>query len=188
MAHKIRAFADKNDMHNFYNAVKKIYGPTNRCITPLKTADGLTILKDQPSILLRWAEHFGTLLNQDSDADPTVLIRPAYTSSNARPRPAPNLTGGPISYPLPQKQQVPLVMITSLPSCWNKGGYLYKNYTSTSPRSGPMATFHNNGGIPLLSPFIRTRVTRLSAATVGVFCSLLSLVRPWRRWCFRSAD
>ena len=72
-AHEIRAFADKNDMHNFYNAVKKIYGPTNRCITPLKTADGLTILKDQPSILLRWAEHFGTLLNQDSDADPTVL-------------------------------------------------------------------------------------------------------------------
>ncbi|KAI4825265.1 hypothetical protein KUCAC02_020952, partial [Chaenocephalus aceratus] len=44
-----------------------------RCITPLKTADGLTVLKDQHSILLRWAEHFGTLLNQDSDADPTVL-------------------------------------------------------------------------------------------------------------------
>ncbi|KAI4800955.1 hypothetical protein KUCAC02_006220, partial [Chaenocephalus aceratus] len=32
-----------------------------------------TVLKDQHSILLRWAEHFGTLLNQDSDADPTVL-------------------------------------------------------------------------------------------------------------------
>ena len=72
-ANEIQSFADKNDMHNFYNAVKKIYGPINRCITPLKSADGLTTLKDQPSILLRWAEHFGTLLNQDSDADPTVL-------------------------------------------------------------------------------------------------------------------
>ncbi|KAJ4935851.1 hypothetical protein JOQ06_017378, partial [Pogonophryne albipinna] len=72
-AHEIQSFADKNDMHNFYNAVKKIYGPISRCITPLKTADGLTVLKDQHSILLRWAEHFGTLLNQDSDADPTVL-------------------------------------------------------------------------------------------------------------------
>ncbi|XP_034071876.1 LOW QUALITY PROTEIN: uncharacterized protein LOC117545945 [Gymnodraco acuticeps] len=72
-AHKTQSFADKNDMHNFYNVVKKIYGPISRCITPLKTADGLTVLKDQHSILLRWAEHFGTLLNQDSDADPTVL-------------------------------------------------------------------------------------------------------------------
>ncbi|KAJ4918209.1 hypothetical protein JOQ06_023050 [Pogonophryne albipinna] len=72
-AHEIQSFADKNDMHNFYNAVKKIYGPISRCITPLKTADGLTVLKDQHSILLRWAEHFGTLLNQDSDADPTIL-------------------------------------------------------------------------------------------------------------------
>ncbi|KAJ4942915.1 hypothetical protein JOQ06_005427, partial [Pogonophryne albipinna] len=72
-AHEIQSFADKNDMHNFYNAVKKIYGPISRCITPLKTADGLTVLKDQLSILMRWAEHFGTLLNQDSDADPTVF-------------------------------------------------------------------------------------------------------------------
>ena len=72
-AHQIQSFADKNDMHNFYNAVKKIYGPINRCITPLKAADGLTILKDQHSILLRWAEHFGTLLNQESDVDPTAL-------------------------------------------------------------------------------------------------------------------
>lgn len=72
-AQEIQSFADKNDMHNFYNAVKTIYGPINRCITPLKTADGLTVLKDQNSILLRWAEHFDTLLNQDSDADPTIL-------------------------------------------------------------------------------------------------------------------
>ncbi|KAI4820377.1 hypothetical protein KUCAC02_028358 [Chaenocephalus aceratus] len=26
-AHETQSFADKNDMHNFYNAVKKIYGP-----------------------------------------------------------------------------------------------------------------------------------------------------------------
>ncbi|KAI4828188.1 hypothetical protein KUCAC02_022300 [Chaenocephalus aceratus] len=72
-AHETQSFADKNDMHNFYNVVKKIYGPISRFITPLKTADGLTVLKDQHSILLRRAEHFGTLLNQDSDADPTVF-------------------------------------------------------------------------------------------------------------------
>lgn len=60
-------------MLNFYNAVKTIYGPTNHCVTLLKTADGQTLLKDQNSILLRRAEHFDTLLNQDSDADPTIL-------------------------------------------------------------------------------------------------------------------
>ncbi len=70
---EIQSFADRNDMHNFYNAVKSSYGPTSRIITPLKTADGLKVLKDQTSIRERWAEHFNTLLNQDSDADYTVL-------------------------------------------------------------------------------------------------------------------
>ena len=60
-------------MHNFYNAVKSIYGPRSHCITPLRSADGLKVLKDQDSILGRWAEHFNTLLNQDSDADYTIL-------------------------------------------------------------------------------------------------------------------
>ncbi len=70
---EIQSFADRNDMHDFYNAVKSIYGPTSHSITPLKTADGLKVLKDQTSIRERWAEHFNTLLNQDSDADYTVL-------------------------------------------------------------------------------------------------------------------
>ena len=72
-AHEIQSFADRNDMHNFYNTIKSIYGPTNRCITPLKTADELRVLKDQSSILERWAEHFSTLLNQESEADHTIL-------------------------------------------------------------------------------------------------------------------
>src|SRR4029434_8738530 len=31
------------------------------------------VLKDQISVLERWAEHFNTLLNQDSEADHTIL-------------------------------------------------------------------------------------------------------------------
>ncbi|KAL6464878.1 hypothetical protein MHYP_G00271950 [Metynnis hypsauchen] len=72
-AQEIQSFADRNDMHNFYNAVKTIYGPTTHSITPLKTADGHKILKDQNKILERWAEHFNTLLNQDADVDHTIL-------------------------------------------------------------------------------------------------------------------
>lgn len=69
-AKEIQSLADKNDMCNFHNAVKSIYGSTNRCINPIKTADPL---KDQNSILMRWADHFETLLNQDSVADHTIL-------------------------------------------------------------------------------------------------------------------
>ncbi|KAM3614589.1 uncharacterized protein V6R79_016508 [Siganus canaliculatus] len=47
--------------------------PTSHCITSLKTADGLNVLKNQPGILEQWAEHLSTLLNQDSDADITIL-------------------------------------------------------------------------------------------------------------------
>ena len=72
-AHEIQLYADKNDMHNFYNSIKNIYGPKNCSVTPLKTADGLTLLKDQNRILLRWAEHFEALLNQHSSTDQTIL-------------------------------------------------------------------------------------------------------------------
>ncbi|CAG5927188.1 unnamed protein product [Menidia menidia] len=37
------------------------------------SADGFEILKDQSSILERWADHFNTLLNEDSQADCTIL-------------------------------------------------------------------------------------------------------------------
>ncbi len=53
---EIQSFDNKNDKHNFYNAVKTIYGPTNHCINSMKTADWLTLLKDQNSILLSWAD------------------------------------------------------------------------------------------------------------------------------------
>ncbi|CAJ1081245.1 LOW QUALITY PROTEIN: uncharacterized protein LOC117545945 [Xyrichtys novacula] len=59
--------------NNFYNSTKNIYGPKNCSVTPLKTADGLTLLKDQNWILLRWAEHFDALLNQHSSTDQTIL-------------------------------------------------------------------------------------------------------------------
>ena len=88
-AQEIQSFANKNDMHNFYNAVKSIYGPTNHCITPLKTADRFRVLKDQSSILERWAEHLNTLLNQDSEADHTILDQlPEHLTTLISPRPS----------------------------------------------------------------------------------------------------
>lgn len=66
-------YADKKDMHNFYNSIKSIYGLKNCSVTPLKTGGGLTLLKDQNRILLMWAEHFDALLNQHFSADYTIL-------------------------------------------------------------------------------------------------------------------
>lgn len=65
-------------MHDFYNAVKNIYGPITRRITSLKTADGLTLLKDQNSILSKACEHFDTLLNQNSPPSTTSVYRQPY--------------------------------------------------------------------------------------------------------------
>ena len=73
LAVEIQAHADANDMHNFYNSIKKAYGPINRGTTPVKTADGSRLIKDAVGIANRWAEHYSSLLNGGSAADMTVL-------------------------------------------------------------------------------------------------------------------
>ncbi len=92
-AHEIQSFANTNYMHNFYNAIKTIYGPTNRCIASLKTADGLTLLKGQHRILLRWAEHFNILIR-------ILMWNPPFWTNclNSLPQSQPtnNLSGGSI--------------------------------------------------------------------------------------------
>ena len=73
LAVEIQAHADANDMHNFYNSIKKAYGPINRSTTPVKTADGSRLIKDAQGISKRWAEHYSSLLNGGSAADMSVL-------------------------------------------------------------------------------------------------------------------
>ncbi|XP_061884956.1 uncharacterized protein LOC133635724 [Entelurus aequoreus] len=78
-AQEIEHFAVKNDMHNFYNAVKTIHGPRNSSLSPVKSADGSTLIKDQKQVVDRWAEHFQTLLNQPATPDLAVLDElPSY--------------------------------------------------------------------------------------------------------------
>ncbi len=52
---------------------KKIFGPRNFTLMPLRSADGETLLKDKQQIVDRWAEHFRELLNQQNPVDPMVL-------------------------------------------------------------------------------------------------------------------
>ena len=71
-ANELKQFADSNDQHGFYNALKAVYGPIRHNQTPLRSRDG-SLLKDKSAILDRWAEHFRTLLNQRYPTDPNIL-------------------------------------------------------------------------------------------------------------------
>ena len=73
LASEIQGYADTNDMQKFYDATKKIYGPTKRCNTPVRSADGSTLIKNGSGILERWAEHYCALLNHHTSSDHSVL-------------------------------------------------------------------------------------------------------------------
>lgn len=52
---------------------KTIYDPKNCNLTPQRSSDGSTLIKDQNLTMERWAEHFKGLLNQPNPTNPIVL-------------------------------------------------------------------------------------------------------------------
>ena len=75
-AEEIQGYADRNDMKNFYDGLKEIYGPTPSGSIPLLSADGSTLFTDKDMILGRWAKHFKSVLNRPS----TSMMRPLTAS------------------------------------------------------------------------------------------------------------
>ena len=73
LAGEIQGYADSNDAQNFFNAVKQAYGPMNKSVTPVRSSDGLTLLKKNEEIAGRWAEHFSNLLNVRQNISLSVL-------------------------------------------------------------------------------------------------------------------
>ena len=71
-AHEIQCCADEGRIQGFYEAIKRVNGPTTNAICPLKASDG-TLLKDKAGILARWAEYFCTLLNSANPTDPSAI-------------------------------------------------------------------------------------------------------------------
>ncbi|XP_062862816.1 uncharacterized protein LOC134324867 [Trichomycterus rosablanca] len=63
---EIQQLADSGDMRGFFDATKAVYGPSYRCLTPLRSKDGLMLLKDKVAIANRWKEHYKDLLNRDT--------------------------------------------------------------------------------------------------------------------------
>ena len=54
LANEIQGYAQTNNTHNFYNAIKHAYGPTSNTTAPVK---------DNKGISRRWAEYNSHLLN-----------------------------------------------------------------------------------------------------------------------------
>ncbi|KAJ8357228.1 hypothetical protein SKAU_G00200220 [Synaphobranchus kaupii] len=71
-ASEIQHHADTNNFHAFYDAIKSIYGPQRKNITPVRSADGATLYKDKQQILNRWAEHCNTLLNTSHSTETDI--------------------------------------------------------------------------------------------------------------------
>jgi len=71
-AELLQMAADRHDMRAFYADLKAVYGPRTAGSTSVKSTDG-TLLTDRSKILERWADHFQSVLNQDSSFDTQVL-------------------------------------------------------------------------------------------------------------------
>ncbi|KAL3045274.1 hypothetical protein OYC64_013520 [Pagothenia borchgrevinki] len=63
---EIQQLADSGDTRGFFDATRAVYGPSYRCLTPLRSKDGLLLLKDKDAIANRWKEHYKDLLNRDT--------------------------------------------------------------------------------------------------------------------------
>ena len=74
-ADEIQCYADRNDMKNFYSALKTVYGPTSSGSSPLLSADGNILITDKEKVLERWAEHFNCVLNRPSTINEEAIAR-----------------------------------------------------------------------------------------------------------------
>ena len=63
LSSEIQRYADSGNFRNFYEALKAVYGPSHKSVSPLRSLDGSMLLTDKTSILNRWSEHFQNLFN-----------------------------------------------------------------------------------------------------------------------------
>lgn len=67
LAEEIQSFADTNDSRQLYAALKTAYGAkSTSSSTCIRSADERTLYIAQQNVLIRWNEHFSTLLNNSS--------------------------------------------------------------------------------------------------------------------------
>ena len=75
-------------MKQFYDGLKKVFGPHDSGSTPVRSKDGTAMITDAEQILNRWTEHFEAVLNQPAVFDDTVLNEvPQWAEATSLDRP-----------------------------------------------------------------------------------------------------
>ena len=82
LAVRTQQYADAGDFRGFYEVLKVVYSPTHQARSPLHSADGRTLLKDQTSILSRCSEHFQELFSADRVVQLSTSPHPPATSES----------------------------------------------------------------------------------------------------------
>ena len=72
-AAELQATAERHDIKTFYQGLKAIYGPKISGSAPVRRSDGTRLLTDKNKILSRWADHFNSVLNQESTVNNDVI-------------------------------------------------------------------------------------------------------------------
>ena len=63
MASEVQGYADSGDLQNFYAALRKVYGPSDQSLAPVRSQDGSALFTNEREIMDRWKEHYSSLLN-----------------------------------------------------------------------------------------------------------------------------
>ena len=72
-ADELQLAADQGDTKRFFDGLRAVYGPKTSGLSPLRSADGNTLITDREGILKRWAEHFNSLLNRPSSVNQDAI-------------------------------------------------------------------------------------------------------------------
>ena len=63
LANEVQGYADSGDLQNFYAALRRVYGPSDQSLAPVRSQDGSTLFTNKSDIMNRWKEHYSSLLN-----------------------------------------------------------------------------------------------------------------------------
>ncbi|VDM06007.1 unnamed protein product [Schistocephalus solidus] len=81
-AKKIQGYVDRNEMKNFFIAIKVIFSPCIKWSAPLISSDGTTLMTEKSQILKRWAELFRNVLNCLSAISDAAIDRLPQVDTN----------------------------------------------------------------------------------------------------------
>ena len=71
-----KAPADSHNMKAFYDRLRAVYSPKHSDCSPLLSVKGTLLITDHAAVLKRWAEHFHSVLNGQSQMDVETLECP----------------------------------------------------------------------------------------------------------------